>query len=650
MNKKNKQLLCSLLTSAIVLGASQAAWAEESVQPEYSLDEYIITANRIPMKRTEIAANVTVINRAEIEKGNFNSVPDILKKSNVTIEKTANSSVPILNGDDRVLVLVDGRRMHWEHLIISGNDHAGVNLDQVSVNNIERIEIVRGPASSLYGSDAVGGVINIITRKADKTQTTVGTEFGAWGSQRYSLTTEGKTKDIGYQITAEKKKRDSFEYKDSKTGQTKTFADTQQDQQLLTLRLDKDLTDGRSISLQLENTEDNSGFGAYVNPDGTSHYPGAYTITNHKNFGLAYQWGKDKGIDNTVRVYHNQSDSIAYGGSLFKSDGVSPYTYDLSATGIDWQQNWKLNDKHTLVGGADWRNEALNDEDSIDKDFTTTAFFLEDRWQLPSNWTVSVGTRYDDHSVAGGKFTSRLTANREINSTTNIYASWGQYVKNPTIAQLFSNTIWWKGNPDLRPENGETITLGINTKLANDTILQANVYQSDIKDAINWKFQDWDGPGPGTSYTKYINVDNEKRKGLDISLSRQLSQLWSVSAGYSYVKVQNKTNSAASYINDPDNSQPNGYRLNVQFEQDKWDSSLTLRSATGRNLSRFTNESYLTLDMAVNYKISPETNVYFKGFNLTNEAYESISPGQWGVPGAYPMPARSFYLGVQHKI
>lgn len=628
MNKLQKQVLCSLLGSAILMSMPAASSAEETGNQEFSLDEYVVTASRVPVKQNEIAANVTVITRDEIEKGGYTRVPDILKKSNIALEQTRSATVPLLNGDDRVLILIDGRRMNWSHLVISGNDHAGKILDQLGVDNIERIEIVRGPASSLYGSDAVGGVINIITRKATASQTSLASEFGSWGFQRYSLVTQGKNNDISYLVTAEKKKQNNFEYKDPATGKIRTHDDTQQDQQFITMRLDKDLNSDSALSFQFEHTEDESGFAGTMQATGVS-YPGGYWKNKDNNLALTYLWGKDNGNNNLFRLYHNQLQT-----NYYKSLTA---TYDLAANGVDWQQSWILGQRHTLVGGSEWRQEKLEDHDTINKIATTSALFLEDRWKLPHDWTLSAGTRYDNHSEAGGHLTSRITANREINSATNIYASWGEYVKNPTIAQLYSNTQYWKGNPSLQPETGKTITVGMNTKLTDGTKIQASIYRSEIKDSIYWDWVD-----------RYQNLDDETRRGLDISFSKNLSTQWNVSGGYSYTKIESTT-SQAKYSPAIRNSQPNGYRLNIEYDQDKWNSNLTLRRVTGRNLTKFTSKSFTTLDMIVNYKINTDTRAYVKGYNLTNEAYETIG-AMWGDAGEYPMPARSFYVGVEHKM
>lgn len=641
INKQQKRFLCSLLSSAVLLGTSGMAVAEKTADDEtFNFDEYVVTANRMPVKKSEVAANVTVITHEEIQKGGFTSVPDILSKSNVDLQETGNTTVPVLNGDDRVLILVDGRRMNWDHLVISGNSHAGVNLDVLPVKNIERIEIVRGPASSLYGSDAVGGIINIITRKATLSSTSLSSEVGSWGLRRYSLTTEGRENGIGYLVTAEKKKRNSFEYKNPRTGKTETKQDSQLDQEYMTMKLDKELSAGRSLSLEVEHGNDESGFGI---PNGNPlfQYPGGYRKIVDNNIALTYHWGQDKGAENFLRVYRNTSDQ-----EYFHSLNSIAKLY---ANGFNWQESWQLNKGYTLTGGADWREEHIDDKKSLNKGYINKALFLENRWQLANKWAITAGTRYDNHSIVGDNFSSRVTVNRELTSDTNVYASWGQYVKNPTIAELFSNTEFWIGNPDLKPEEGTTTTIGINSKLKDGTQLQASLFSSRLKNALEWKNR-WN-PDPLLSLPGYYyNINREKRQGLDISLTRQLSPQWNIGMGYTYTKTEIKDSTSTDYVLYTRNTQPNGYRFNVRYDQDKWDASLTLRSATGRSLAEFTSKSYVTLDMTANYKVDADTRVYLKGYNLTNKAYELSSSNGYGYPGTYPMPGRNFYIGVEHRL
>ncbi len=641
INRKRKKLVCSLLSSALLFSMTGLVAAEEA-EPEYSFAEYVVTANRMPVKTTEVAASVTVITGETIEKGGFTRISDVLRDNNINTGSTSFGSFPVLNGDDRVLVLVDGRKMNWPHLMFSGNDHV-INIDGISVKNIERIEILRGPGSSLYGSDAVGGVVNIITKKAEGNRTSIASEFGNWGFKRYNLTSEGKTDDISYFLTAEQKKRDNFEYKEAYTGKNKTHAASQLDQDLVTLRLDKELGADKDISFQWEHTNDQTGFGAAVTDAGSAANPEGRQDLTSNNVALTYRWNLDNGTGNFLRVYRNTSTGTLY-KSLVKSDGVSPYTYDLYANGAEWQQNWKLSDNQTLVGGVSWLNEHLDDQDTINRGVTTKSVFLENSWQLPDKWRLTVGTRYDDQSIVGDNTTSRLSINRELNDKTNIYASWGQYVRNPTVAQLFSNTIYWVGNPQLKPEEGNTVTIGLNTELGDGTKVQTSVYSSRLKNAIQWKGF-WPLPDPGY----YENIDREKRQGLDITLSKTLSPQWDVTAGYSYAQIKTTADSPSGYKNDPKNSQPNGYHLGFNYSQDKWDAGLTLRAATNRSLEKFTSTSYLTMDMTVNYQVTPTTRIYANAYNLTNESYELIG-NIWYKPGSYPMAGRNFFIGMEHRM
>ncbi len=640
MNKRKKQLLCCLVGSTLVLSVQAAGFANQSDSTEYNLDEYIVTASRIPVKLTETAANATVITREEIEKGNFSSVPEILRKTNIAVEEESTGALPVLNGDPRVLILVDGRRMNWDQVVKSGSK-GGINLNTLSVANIERIEIVRGPASSLYGSDAVGGVINIITRKATGERTTFSTEMGSWGMHQYNLSMENKLDNgFSYLLTAGNKNQDDYEFKEASTGKIKRFTQSHYDENYLTLRLDQELQNNRSLSLQIDHNDRSGGFN-WTMPGYSSsdwyYYPDGHTETLDNNISLTYQ--ADEG--NLFRLYKNYSKQE---NTRTKAD----YSVTRNASGAEWQRSLQLNDTHTLVGGAEWRKADFEyPTQGIDNTYFTKALFLEDHWKLANDWTLTLGSRFDDHSIIGNHVTSRVTANRKLNQTTNAFISWGQFIKAPLIEDMFSNNDYMEGNPNLRPETGDTVTLGINTELNNGAKLQASVFSSQIKDAINYVY----GNG-STTKTKAYNMDEQKRQGLDISLSQQLSPQWSATAGYSYVKVENKDGTANDYSTDLTTSQPNGYRLNLQYNQDKWDAGLTFRSATGRSLEYFTNQSFVTLDMVVNYQVTHDTRIYAKGNNLTNRAYEVRGSGvtNWMTPGGFPMAARSFYIGMEHRI
>ena len=145
----------------LVLGAVTFSIASNVYAVDYQLDDMVITGTRVKTAVKEIPANVSVINNETIEKGNFSTVSQALKSADVEVVDKNGVSYPVLNGDTRVLVLVNGRKQNFDHVTVSGAANAS-DLGNISMDNVERIEIVRGPNSSLYGEKASAGVINII--------------------------------------------------------------------------------------------------------------------------------------------------------------------------------------------------------------------------------------------------------------------------------------------------------------------------------------------------------------------------------------------------------------------------------------------------------------------------------------------------------
>ncbi|SCM81448.1 Vitamin B12 transporter BtuB [uncultured Sporomusa sp.] len=656
MKKQRKKIVCSLLSSTLIWGFSTVALAEE---PEelFAMEEVVVTASRMPTKLSETAANVTVVTRNEIEKGNYTNVPEILGQTNIILESNSErmpESAPLINGDHRVLILIDGRRIN-ANTFMNGTQFGTINMNLLpSAKNIERIEIVRGPASALYGSDAAGGVINIITRQATQEDTTVYSEFGNWGLRRYGFTTENKVDGFGYRIAYEHKDQDYFEYKDYKTGQIKRMPNSGIDEDALSLRLDKELSGGRSLTLTFDH--DDSRDGSYHHPpEGPYYMPETYKKTKVNNVALTYNWPQGASVDNMFRIYRNDSSYHWYdwGYAAFDTGETERYITD-KAFGGEWQQTRRLNEKHTLVNGAEWREShvkwlAYN----IDNTLSNRALFLEDRWKLDDSWIFTSGVRYDRTNTFGGKATSRFSLNRKLDKNSNAYLSWGQVFRTPLVNELYGGGQGSFGNPDLRPETGDTVTVGVNTQLSDDTKIQASVFSSRIKDAIRWAVGE-------TMYDPWVtdNVANEKRHGGEISLTHELSPQWNVSVGYSYVKIKIKEKDELDYHEDPDNAQPQGYRLQVGYNQDKWNAGVTLRGATGRDLKAFASEDYWVVDLNANYQMDRDTRAYLKVYNLANKAYDVrgsyrdtyMASSGYYVPGMFPMPSRYIAFGLERHI
>jgi len=639
---KKRKILTGLVLGAMSIGFASQGFAAEIVNDDkiFDMEEYVVTANRMPVKANEVAAAVTVIDQATIERGNYSTVSDVLRSNNVNMSTTSFASYPVLNGDSRVLVLVNGRKMNWSHLVVSGDDNA-INIDSLPVKNIERIEIVRGPNSALYGSNAVGGVINIITKKpVAAASTTVNTEFGTWNSQRYTLTTQGGDDDVRYLFSYDKQKRDNYEYKNAVTGHEKEFPYSNIDKEYESLRLDKSFG-ADTLSFELERSKQNDGHGLYLtNPEIPTVYgDGTPLQTTDLNFALTYTWkdGGSSGAGDYLRLYRNNEKSDT-------SFAGAPYEHDLTTLGTQWQKSWKLNNKNSLIGGAEYISEDINETNSgaiFQRGANMTSIYAEDHWTLIDGWSLNFGTRYENHSDFGGDFTSHVAINKVLSPQTNAYLSWGQAINNPTLKQRYANSPYWIGNPNLKQEKSETVTLGLNSQIDKKTNVQASIYSSKLDNALDWV---WD---TNISKTVYYNINREKRRGLELNTTHKFSDRWSLNTGYSYSRIEKNVGDNGQYTDYMYNSRPNGYSIGIQYTQDKWNADLTTQQVTGRNTKVYTDTSYTTVNLNLGYQFNDKTKAYIKGYNLTNEGYEILSSSAGR--GAYAMPGRYFVFGVERK-
>ena len=645
----SKQKLARRIAAGLAAGVLltvSPAFAEAVETQEFLLDQVVVTANRMPVKLSETAANVTVITREEIEKKNYTALAQALKSVNGVDVRSHGQpgaqSIVRLNGNDRVVILVDGRRVNIDKG--TGEGRAGFELNNLpSMANVERIEVVKGAASALYGSDAVGGVINIITRKGTETKSTLDLSAGSWGSRNYQFNTQGTEGDWNWFLAAGREKQDSFSYKDFTDGKNKKMPNSAFEKDSLTFRLDKEIDTARSITLQVEHATDKGGQPGMVPgraPGGfPQHFPHDFKTTLTNNYAITYNYNKNTENHGYLRFYENyiSRNFVSAYGSMFNNR-----TY-----GLDWQNSWRLDDKNVLVGGLEWRDTEVNDSviySGKRHNVDNTAVYLENRISLSDKWTLTPGVRYDKHNMFGSETTPRVSANYKIDDTANAYVSWGRMFNAPNTDDLFWSDTYMKGNPDLRPETGEMTTIGINKKLSEKTQVTASYFHSELKDAINWV-----DDGTGTFTSKAVNVDRQRSDGFEFEVRTELSPNWKLSGAYSYLKVDDKSGNNA-YTRNLKNNQPNGYRFGLDYDRDAVAMNLTARGASGRSTDYFTSSSYWVLDTSIQYKMNETTRAYFNVYNLTNKAYETVGTNaSYGGPGGYPMPGRYYRFGVQYS-
>ena len=625
----NKKLTGAVL-AALALESCGVAWAEEPVA-EGKPEEVVITANRLKNAKTDTPADVTVITSQQISDRGYRNVTDALE--DVPGARVMQNGVGayeshiMLNGDERVLVMVDGRRFNNSMGSMAKSTFDAHTLPPVDM--IERIEVVKGGASTLYGADAVGGVINIITKTPEETTGKIRVGYGSWGSQDLGLSVGGKVDKNSIQVAASRNKASYIKYKDTNGDTKKWPGQSNYTQDNISLKLTHDFTasDGLTLNYDYSIMEGNNPYSV------TSYFP-SHLNKKTNNVGLRYDWNRDAGNSGYLQAYRNYY-------SYFNQGGM-----DETDWGIEGQQNFVLSDTNTLVGGLEYRDAKAHNETSYrgKKGYNNKAIFLQDQWKFAPTWQLNTGIRYDDHSRSGNRTTGSAAINKKFSKDSNAYFSWNQVFRTPTIDDLYyfvDYGMWGKyvGNEDLKAETGNVYTLGYNFKTDPKTDVGISAFYSNLHNAINWKLM--------PNYDSYAeNIDRQKKRGLSLTVTHKLNKLWDVDASYTYVKVENDRNDTG-YVRD-ENYAPNYYQAGVRYHDTKWNLNLRARAANGLSKTKYGENRYLTMDFIARYKFDQSWTGFANFYNLNNAAYAE----QGGVVNgqdSYPMPGRRIIVGAEYS-
>ncbi|MDY2637227.1 MAG: TonB-dependent receptor [Phascolarctobacterium sp.] len=649
MKKENvlrNAILLSLLVGATAVYSPVVMAAEENAAKdgamEFAMDEYVVTASRTQTAKVDTPANVATIDAAKIESRRYQDVAEALKDvPGVSVMDTGSGAYEkavIINGDSRVLIMVDGRKLNIASGTSSGRASFDMNL-LPDVNNIDKIEIVKGSGGALYGSDAVGGVVNIITKKASHSYGKASMAFGSSQSRDAKLAYSAKEGKTGVSISASKTKQGYYKYKDIADHSTKRWPEVSDyTNEKISFKINQDITEASSLEFGVD----------YAKCDGHS----ATSLTNYAwngtsyssrkltNIFAKYNWTLNESNEGYIQVYHNEYNYLSrqiHTNQLYGD-------IDIKTNGVDVQQNIIINDNNKLVVGASWNKDDVDDVADhwllgplgyhYNTSITNKALFLNDTWEFTPSWTLNTGVRYDNHSEAGDKTTLSAGLNKRIDENSHAYINWGQVFKAPNATELFDPDM---GNRNLKPEKGDTWNVGYGTKINDKTEISLNYFQSNIDDAIAY-------PPPSYVATNYAK---QKSKGMEISVTHELNDNWDLEASYTYVRVRNDKNDGNGFVRDA-NYAPNAYRVGVRYHDEKWNANLMMRAASGADNKAFIDSSYVTFDMLASYKATKAWTVFAKGYNLFNKAYTERA-GIIGNTYDYPAQSRRFIVGAEYS-
>lgn len=620
-----------MAASLAVLSLSGGAFCvEASDMPVYTLEGVVVTASRVPEKKIDSNADVSVVTAKEIEEKHYDDVSEAIRHvPGVTISNQgASSQVGMsnqiyINGSKNVVVLVDGMRRNTNGNVLATADIG----DMVNMDSIDHIEVLKGSASTLYGSDAQGGVINIITKKAknDGVRTTLRTSFGNESREKYSLHNEGREENVFWNVDAGKELQGK--YKDGWGRRVINHLNAEH----YNVKLGYDLGNDSDVVFNYEKyTSD------YIRPYyGTNDTTRARGKKDNDSVSLQYKSKLNDRLTSQFSVYRNNTH---INDNYTASDLCD---MKMRTTGISDQLTYTM-DRQTITGGFDWYKDEIpyykGNPDVEGTSITNTAFYLQDKVDLTDRWNVTPGIRVDHHSEFGTHTSPSLSVGYKQNEKTNYYINYKSFFAAPSLYHLYSSV----GNKDLDPEEGNTVEFGVNHRFTDSLDGTFNVFHTHAKNLIDY-------------YKRYRNSGKTNANGFSLSLNKEFSRHWNASLGYSYLHMQAK---AGENINNNGALPESTLHVNVSYKADKFNASLDGRGVMNRYGSKESPEmrnysSYWVWDMAANYHFTKNATLFAKVNNIFDQFYTDVGssygpsadPTQW--QGWYSAPGRNFEVGMQ---
>ncbi len=502
------------------------------------LPQVVITASKITEPLAEVTSDAIIITKEEIEKMNAHFVTEVLRtipgiyvKQLGSPGKQASVFLKTSTKSGDLLVMIDGIK-------VNSPTTGDFDFSSLSVDEIERIEIINGPQSTLYGSEAMAGVINIITKKGKgKPRMNLSLEGGSYGTYKPAFNLSGGTEKIDYRVTTFYYKNDGFSaYKDGdeKDGYKNAFISGKFGFRPCG-KLELEFL-GRYYYARNEidfGTED--GLSIYKDDPDCIQRNYHLLISGKLKLYLTSNWKQILTVSK-VRNLIKTSDP----DDVFKwySSKIVPAIYIL-----DWQHNLFLSKNFIFIIGTEYRKEKGKYEGSTtyDEDIENKAIYMNSKIKLlNNNLILNGGIRYDNHQTFGKKTTYRIGFLYNIMPyALKIKANYGTAFKAPTLNDLFwPNTGWAMGNPDLKSEKSWAWNARIEKNFLNEKIkFSLSFFYQKYKNLIQWT-----PISPESWIWKPQNIGKANIKGSELSFTFTLSKNFIIRSGYTYIDTENEKN------------------------------------------------------------------------------------------------------------
>lgn len=636
-----KQLISAVLVS--IMGCGIAVNAEATEETSYQLDPMIVTAlTSTPNDYYKAPASISVITKEEIERKHYKTLNDVLEDvpgiNTITyaegqgFEVSSESNIRV-RGSANVVVVIDGVVQKV------GNGYSGMGQFTQNMDDIERVEVLRGSASTLYGADAVGGVINIVTKKAADTPVNRAiVAIGDDGRRNYHFNSRGGVGKAFYSLSYDKNKKGNF--KNGAGEETKRKYDSD----ALELKVGYNINDEVDYTFKY-NLNQLESYGKYINPGKKGYvrtWGGDYsfhTMTNSINYK-----SKDGKEANTLAVLVGHRTYDRYRNSSSDATLKSWEARNTNNISVTDRYYKELSDNNRISAGFEYQRYSMQTPSTPPHTrMRETSVYIQDEWDITKDLRVNGGVRYVNANAHKNDVLYSAGASYGVSDKVNLYASYAEYFKTPSTAAMFGNLTGYSPNPDIKPETGKTFDIGTKIRFDNNNHLEVGVFDRVAENAIV----------AFSHLGQYQNVSGKTHvKGIEASFETKFGEHWQGRLGYS--RVFSDDNSTILYI--PQNS----FSANLTYQQPKYDINLQgmYRGHFIPSTSWMTSHAdkdylpnYFVWNLSANYKLKNNVKLFAKVYNLFDKNYmtyttwNSLDPDDYMVH--YYASGRSFMIGAE---
>ncbi len=647
-------LICALSSEAVV------AKADNSVT---DLGEIVVTAGRYKEFKREVTSHVTVVDEQDIEMSPARDLGELLAEKGIGhVNKTPGTLTSIgirgfrtsalgLDLEGRVLILLDGRR------IGTGN------VAKVMTKNIERVEIIRGPASVQYGSAAIGGLVNVITKQGrGEPSGFVQGELGSFGHEEVSAGFSGALKGFDFSGSVSRSTMDDYD-----TADGDEYANTGYDEKVnVSLNLGYEFLPENRFGVIVNSFEvDEAGTPGYLSQNDLDDY----ADKSNESVDFVYDGATPGGVFSWKARYfvgeddNTSVDPVASNPDMW-DDGI-PFENNTDYQGAQAQLTWSPG-RYRLTAGVDWLSYDIEqDYDPVKTEYDNPAYFLLGKANFFADRLVlSGGVRYDDFEVEVKEGQGGTESADDISpqlgiaylpvDNVKLRANYAQGFKMPSAQQLAAGFVSafgipYEGNPDLDPEKSETYEAGIDVYFgafdSSLTYFRTNFEDKIVSLAGGGGVQTWDNLGEATL------------SGLEAECSYDLATVWNWSwqikpyfnVTYLTEFEDEETGEDLLYISEWNLS----YGLMVS-DYDGFSARLNFATIGEQDIEDFESGfpapviekgGFTVADVSVEKRILDFGS--YGGLSLRGEIHNLLDKDYAYVKG-YPMPGRSFVIGVEY--